>query len=78
MGWGCGIWGAAAGRAVGAWYGCRRAGIPLATFADALAPALPIAQAIGRWGNWFNNELYGGPTGLPWGLRIYQWAGGPS
>jgi prolipoprotein diacylglyceryl transferase len=73
---GLGIWGAIAGGAVGAWYGCRRAGIPLSTFADALAPALPVAQAIGRWGNWFNNELYGGPTDVPWGLRIYQWAGG--
>jgi prolipoprotein diacylglyceryl transferase len=38
--------------------------------ADALAPALPLAQAIGRWGNWFNQELYGRPTSLPWGLHI--------
>ena len=73
---GLGIWGALAGGAVGAWYGCRRAGIPLSTFADALAPALPVGQAIGRWGNWFNNELYGSPTNMPWGLRVYQWAEG--
>jgi prolipoprotein diacylglyceryl transferase len=73
---GLGIWGAVAGGALGAWYGCRRAGIPLSTYADALAPALPVGQAIGRWGNWFNNELYGGPTDVPWALRVYQWADG--
>ena len=51
-------------------------GIPLPAFADALAPGLLVAQAIGRLGNWFNNELYGGPTDLPWGLKIYEWNGG--
>jgi prolipoprotein diacylglyceryl transferase len=45
-------------------------------FADALAPGIVLAQAIGRWGNWFNNELYGRATDLPWGLRIYQWKDG--
>jgi prolipoprotein diacylglyceryl transferase len=67
---GLGIWGAVALGAVGAWIGCRRKGIPLAGFADALAPGLVLAQAIGRWGNWFNQELYGNPTRLPWGLEI--------
>ncbi|MFC1411318.1 prolipoprotein diacylglyceryl transferase [Streptacidiphilus sp. N1-12] len=67
---GLGIWGAVALGAVGAWIGCRRKGIPLASFADALAPGLILAQAIGRWGNYFNQELYGDATTLPWGLKI--------
>jgi prolipoprotein diacylglyceryl transferase len=70
---GLGIWGAVAAGALGAWIACRRLGIPLAVVADALAPGLPLAQAIGRWGNWFNNELYGRMTDLPWGLKVYQW-----
>ena len=73
---GLGIWGAIALGGVGAWIGCRRLGIPLPAFADAVAPGLLVAQAIGRLGNWFNNELYGGPTDLPWALRIYEWQGG--
>jgi prolipoprotein diacylglyceryl transferase len=44
--------------------------VPLPAFGDALAPGLVLAQAIGRWGNWFNQELFGRPTDLPWGLRI--------
>ncbi|MEV6776472.1 prolipoprotein diacylglyceryl transferase [Streptomyces syringium] len=67
---GLGIWGAVALGAVGAWIGCRRRGIPLPAWADALAPGLAVAQAIGRWGNWFNQELYGKPTDLPWALKI--------
>jgi prolipoprotein diacylglyceryl transferase len=67
---GLGIWGAVALGAVGAYIGCRRAGVSFPVFADALAPGLLIAQAIGRLGNWFNQELFGGPTTLPWGLRI--------
>ncbi len=67
---GLGIWGAIAFGAVGAWIGLRRAGLRFAPFADAIAPALLVAQAIGRLGNWFNQELFGGPTTLPWGLRI--------
>ena len=67
---GLGIWGAVAFGAVGAWIGCRRQGVRLAPFADALAPGLLVAQALGRLGNWFNQELYGAPTTLPWGLRI--------
>ncbi|MCC9311000.1 prolipoprotein diacylglyceryl transferase [Kitasatospora sp. RB6PN24] len=67
---GLGIWGAVALGAVGAWIGCRRRGIRLSAYADALAPGLVLAQAIGRWGNYFNQELYGNPTHLPWGLLI--------
>lgn len=68
---GLGIWGAVAGGAVGAWIAARQLRIPLTFVADALAPGLPLAQAVGRLGNWFNNELYGGRTELPWGLKIY-------
>ena len=69
---GLGIWGAVALGAVGAWIGCRRHGVPLPFFGDAVAPGIVVAQAIGRLGNWFNQELYGPPTTLPWGLEIYQ------
>ena len=69
---GLGIWGAIALGGVGAWIGCRRRGVPLPFFADAVAPGIVVAQAIGRLGNWFNQELYGGPTDLPWGLEIYR------
>ncbi|RKN50743.1 prolipoprotein diacylglyceryl transferase [Micromonospora endolithica] len=69
---GLGIWGAVAGGAVGAWIAARQLGIPFAVVADALAPGLPLAQAVGRLGNWFNNELYGGTTTLPWGLEIHR------
>jgi prolipoprotein diacylglyceryl transferase len=67
---GLGIWGAVAGGALGAWIGCRRYGVSFSMFADALAPAMLVAQAIGRLGNWFNQELFGKPTTLPWGLEI--------
>ena len=67
---GLGIWGAVAVGALGAWIGCRRHGIKLSAFADALAPGLVLAQAIGRFGNYFNQELYGAPTNLPWALLI--------
>ena len=67
---GLGIWGAVAGGALGAWYACRRYGLLLPPLGDALAPGLAVAQAIGRWGNWFNQELFGEPTTLPWGLQI--------
>jgi prolipoprotein diacylglyceryl transferase len=67
---GLGIWGAIAVAAVvGAWR-VRRRGADVARFMDAAAPALLVAQAIGRIGNYFNQELFGGPTSLPWGLRI--------
>jgi len=67
---GIAIYGALIGGAIGAWLGCRWTGIRFWTFADALAPALLLAQAIGRFGNWFNQELYGLPTDVPWGLEI--------
>jgi prolipoprotein diacylglyceryl transferase len=69
---GLGIWGAIALGAVGAWIGCRVKGVPLPAYADAIAPGIVAAQAIGRVGNYFNQELYGGPTDLPWGLEIYR------
>lgn len=69
---GLGIWGAVALGAVGAWIGCRRRGIPLPAFGDAIAPGILLAQGIGRLGNYFNQELYGSPTDKPWGLEIYQ------
>ncbi|MFE2873983.1 prolipoprotein diacylglyceryl transferase [Embleya sp. NPDC059259] len=67
---GLGIWGAIALGAVGAWIGCRRRGIPLPALADALAPGIVLAQAVGRWGNWFNQELYGRETDVPWAVKI--------
>jgi phosphatidylglycerol---prolipoprotein diacylglyceryl transferase len=73
---GLGIWGAIALGGVGAWIGCRRLGVPITMFADAAAVGIPVAQAIGRLGNWFNNELFGSPTNLPWGLTVYQFKDG--
>lgn len=67
---GLGIWGAVALGAVGAVIGCRRLGIRVPVLADAVAPGILLAQGIGRLGNWFNQELFGRPTTLPWGLRI--------
>lgn len=67
---GIAIYGALIGGAIGAILGCRWTGIRFWTFADALAPGLIIAQAMGRFGNWFNQELFGQPTDLPWGLEI--------
>ncbi|MCI0385063.1 prolipoprotein diacylglyceryl transferase [Streptomyces sp. CNQ085] len=67
---GLGIWGAIALGAVGAWIACRMRGIALPAYADAIAPGIALAQAVGRWGNWFNQELYGRPTDLPWAVEI--------
>ncbi|MCM3658239.1 prolipoprotein diacylglyceryl transferase [Agromyces mediolanus] len=67
---GLAIFGAILLGSVGAYIGCRRAGIRFLSFADALAPGILIAQAIGRLGNYFNQELFGTPTTLPWGLQI--------
>lgn len=72
---GLGIWGAIALGALGAWIGARRAGIAFREVATVVAPPLALAQAIGRWGNWFNNELFGAPTTLPWGLEVHAWDG---
>ncbi|BAX97883.1 Prolipoprotein diacylglyceryl transferase [Mycobacteroides stephanolepidis] len=68
---GLGIWGAVALGGVGAWIACRRRGISLPAFGDAIAPGIVLAQAIGRLGNYFNQELTGGPTTLPWGLELF-------
>jgi prolipoprotein diacylglyceryl transferase len=70
---GLGIWGAIALGAVGGWLACRQRGVSFRMFADAAAPGIALAQACGRWGNWFNNELYGRATSKPWGLKVYQW-----
>jgi prolipoprotein diacylglyceryl transferase len=67
---GIAIYGALIGGAIGAWLGCKWTGIRFWSFADALAPGLLLAQAFGRFGNWFNQELFGLPTDLPWGLEI--------
>ena len=68
---GLGIWGAVALGGVGAWIACRRRGIPLPAFGDAIAPGIVLAQAIGRLGNYFNQELFGRETTMPWGLEIF-------
>jgi prolipoprotein diacylglyceryl transferase len=67
---GLGIWGAIALGAVGVAIATRRRGIKLLPMLDALAPGVLVAQAMGRWGNWFNQELFGRPTDLPWALEI--------
>ena len=73
---GLSIWGAVAGGAIGAYIAARRIGLPLSVVADAVAPGLPVAQAVGRLGNWFNNEVYGGLTTLPWGLEVHDMQSG--
>ena len=67
---GLGLPGVILGGAVGAVIGARRQGLSPVVMFDVMAPALVAAQAIGRWGNYFNQELFGGPTSLPWGIRI--------
>jgi prolipoprotein diacylglyceryl transferase len=67
---GLGIWGGIAGGTLGGLWVLRRRGADIPAFLDAAAPALLVAQAIGRIGNWFNQELFGGPTTLPWALEI--------
>lgn len=76
---GLGIWGAISLGAIGAYvayrYLARSRDLPqFRYFADAIAPGIIFAQAIGRWGNWFNAELFGRPTDLPWALEIPRWA----
>lgn len=67
---GLGIWGGITlGVVVGIW-ALRRRGLPVAEFVTCATPALPLAQAIGRWGNWWNQELFGRPTSLPWALEV--------
>ncbi len=67
---GLGVWGAIALGAVGVLIACRLRGIKMLAMSDALAPGVLVAQAIGRWGNWFNQELFGKPTDVPWALEI--------
>lgn len=67
---GIAIYGGLLGGALGAWIGANRAGVKFWSFADAVAPGILLAQGIGRWGNYFNQELFGLPTTLPWGLEI--------
>ncbi|WP_371825904.1 prolipoprotein diacylglyceryl transferase [Nonomuraea turcica] len=73
---GLGIWGAIALGGLGVWLAVRRRGISFSAMADTVAPGIAFAQGIGRWGNWFNQELYGSPTTLPWGLEIDAAHGG--
>jgi prolipoprotein diacylglyceryl transferase len=67
---GLGIPGAVALGGLGVFIACRRRGVLMPPMADTVAPGLVLAQGIGRWGNWFNQELYGRPSGLPWAVRI--------
>jgi prolipoprotein diacylglyceryl transferase len=67
---GLGIWGAISLGAVGVWIGARSKGIRVPPVLDAMVPGVLVAQAIGRWGNWFNQELFGKPSTLPWALKI--------
>lgn len=67
---GIAIFGSLIGGAIGVYIGCRMTGVRFWTFADALAPGLLLAQAFGRFGNYFNHELYGVPTNAWWGLEI--------
>src|SRR5690606_23871788 len=67
---GIAIFGALLGGGIGVLIASRITGIRFGSFADALVPGLLLAQAIGRFGNWFNHELFGRPTTLPWGLEI--------
>ena len=67
---GLGVWGAVALGTLAALYFARREGMDIGALLDAAAPALPLGQAIGRFGNWFNQELFGRPTDLAWGLEI--------
>jgi prolipoprotein diacylglyceryl transferase len=67
---GLSIWGVLAGGAIAVFVMARIKHLDVLQLCDAIAPGLAVAQAIGRWGNWFNQELFGRPTKLPWGLEI--------
>src|SRR5437016_10799966 len=67
---GLGIWGGITFGVLAGALVVRRAGASVTLMMDCVAPALLLAQAIGRWGNYWNQELYGKPTSLPWGLKI--------
>lgn len=67
---GLGIWGAIPLGALGVWWVAHRRGLSLSQLSFAIAPTIPLAQALGRWGNYFNQELFGAPTDVPWALRV--------
>ncbi len=67
---GLSIWGAVGGGGLGLWFEARRKHLDALLLCDAIAPCIALAQAIGRWGNWFNQELYGRPSTWPWAVRI--------
>ncbi len=81
---GLGVYGGIITGTAAAWLYARRKGEPFLVWADLVAPCLFLMQAIGRWGNFFNQELYGPPTSLPWGIpidcahRVADWACGPT
>ncbi len=67
---GIALYGGLTGGALAIWWTCRQLGVPMTMFLDSLAPGLPLAQAVGRWGNYFNQELFGTPSTLPWAVEI--------
>ncbi|GAA3976412.1 prolipoprotein diacylglyceryl transferase [Thermobifida alba] len=73
---GLGIWGAIPLGALGVWWVAHRRGLSLSQLSFAIAPTIPLAQAFGRWGNYFNQELFGAPTDLPWALRVEPYENG--
>ena len=68
---GLAIYGSILAGVLGVWIGCRRTKVPFVALIDALAPGMLFAQAFGRLGNYFNQELFGNPTTVPWGLQIH-------
>ena len=74
---GLGIPGAVIGGTIALYFYCRRKGLDFLTWTDIAAPALALGQAIGRWGNYFNQEVYGQPTTFPWGIKITNSTGYP-
>ncbi|GAB3205934.1 prolipoprotein diacylglyceryl transferase [Marinactinospora thermotolerans DSM 45154] len=73
---GLGIWGAIPMGALGVWLVARRRGLSMSQLSFAIAPTIPLAQAFGRWGNYFNQELFGAPTDLPWALEVSPYPSG--
>jgi prolipoprotein diacylglyceryl transferase len=73
---GLGIWGAVPMGALGVWLVARKRGLSMSKLSFAIAPTIPLAQAIGRWGNYFNQELFGRPTDLPWAVEISPYPNG--
>ncbi len=73
---GLGIWGAIPMGALGVWLVARKRGLSMSKLSFAIAPTIPLAQALGRWGNYFNQELFGRPTDLPWAVEITPYPNG--